>query len=187
MIMKMAQSPAAPKTPASNLKRILVPIDFSSAAQAALEYAVGLASKFEARITLIHVVEYFSGPYDPTFGHVPVDHGAQIAALARRLERIASEQVPAALLETTLVRRGVPYHQITGVAKELNMDLIVITTHGHTGLAHVILGSTAERIVRHASCPVLTVRGCSSVEIAEAKGYAPRIESNNEWKGENTF
>jgi nucleotide-binding universal stress UspA family protein len=62
------------------------------------------------------------------------------------------------LLESTLGRSGTPYQQITDVAKELNMDLIVISTHGYTGLMHVLMGSTAERIVRHAPCPVLTVR-----------------------------
>jgi nucleotide-binding universal stress UspA family protein len=62
------------------------------------------------------------------------------------------------LLATTLVRHGIPYHEITIAAKELSMDLIVTTTHGCTGLTHVLLGSTAERIVRHSPCPVLTVR-----------------------------
>ena len=57
-----------------------------------------------------------------------------------------------------LVRAGQPYYEITTAAKELDVDLIVITTHGRTGLKHALLGSTAERVVRHAPCPVLTVR-----------------------------
>ena len=138
--MKTDVTAATPSALISKLERILVPIDFSGAAEAALGYSVMLASKFEARITLIHVVELFSGPHDPTFGYVPVDNGPQVAALTKRLQSMAAELIPAALLETTLVRCGIPYHQITSAAKELNMDLIVITTHGHTGLAHVCLG-----------------------------------------------
>ena len=66
--------------------------------------------------------------------------------------------MPAGVVEQTLVRHGVPYVEVTDAARTLKMDLIVITTHGYTGLKHVFLGSTAERIVRHAPCPVLTVR-----------------------------
>lgn len=136
----------------------MVPIDFSSTSEQGLDYAITLATKFEARITLIHVVEIICGPADPTFGYVPVDDGLLTAASVRRLEKIAAELVPSRLLAITLVRHGNPYHQITTAAKELGMDLIVITTHGYTGLTHVLMGSTAERIVRHAPCPVLTVR-----------------------------
>lgn len=140
------------------LERILVPMDFSTEAQPALTYAVMLAKKFHARIILVHVVELVSGPMDPTFGYVPVADGPQVAAAQARLKGIAAETVPQELLETSEIRLGVPYYQITIAAKDLNIDLIVITTHGHTGLSHVFLGSTAERIVRHAPCPVLTVR-----------------------------
>jgi universal stress protein A len=156
--MKTEQTTMAPTARLLKLERILVPMDFSSASERALDYAVTLASKFEARITLIHVVEIISGPADPTFGYVPVDDGPRVAASAKRLEKTGAEMIPPALLETTLVRHGHPYHQITTAAEELGTDLIVISTHGYTGLTHVLLGSTAERIVRHAPCPVLTVR-----------------------------
>jgi nucleotide-binding universal stress UspA family protein len=156
--MKTEEKAAVPTVPPMKLERILVPMDFSSASEQALDYAVTLAVKFEARITLIHVVEIIAGPMDPTYGYVPLDDGPLVAASASRLEKIASEKIPAALLESTLGRSGTPYQQITDVAKELNMDLIVISTHGYTGLMHVLMGSTAERIVRHAPCPVLTVR-----------------------------
>jgi universal stress protein A len=156
--MKTEENTSAPKATALKLERILVPMDFSDASEQALDYALKLAGKFEARITLMHVVELIASSPDANFGYVPLDAGQQLAASTKRLEKIAAEKVPAARLETTLVRTGTPYREITDAAKELNLDLIVITTHGYTGLTHVLLGSTAERIVRHAACPVLTVR-----------------------------
>jgi nucleotide-binding universal stress UspA family protein len=151
-----------PPTQMSKLERILVPVDFSNAGAEGLNYAIMLASRFAARITLIHVVEMYCGPSDPTYGYFPVDDGALVAASAKRLQEIAAERVPGELQETTLVRHGVPFHQICTVAKETKMDLIVIATHGRTGMAHVLMGSTAERIVRHAPCAVLTVRRSAS-------------------------
>ena len=71
---------------------------------------------------------------------------------------MANQQMPVKLLADSLVRVGHPYQEITQAAQELKADLIVIATHGYTGLKHILLGSTAERVVRHASCPVLTVR-----------------------------
>lgn len=144
--------------PEPKLERILVPMDFSTEAHPALPYAVMLATQFQARIVLLHIVELVSGPVDPTFGYVPVAEGPQVAAAEARLKNIGAQMALPEILESTEVRLGVPYHQITVAAKDLNIDLIVITTHGHTGLSHVFLGSTAERIVRHAPCPVLTVR-----------------------------
>ena len=156
--MKTDEKTSAPKLATLKLERILVPMDFSEASEQALEYALTLARKFEASITLMHVVELIASSPDANFGYVPLDTGEQVAAATKRLEKIAAERIPAAMLETTLVQSGTPYREITAAAKELNLDLIVITTHGYTGLTHVLLGSTAERIVRHAPCPVLTVR-----------------------------
>ena len=85
-------------------------------------------------------------------------HTALNKGATERLARLAQEQVPAQFRANTLVRVGKPYHEITSAARELNIDLIVISTHGYTGLKHVVLGSTAERVIRHAPCPVLTVR-----------------------------
>jgi universal stress protein A len=121
--MKTETTAEVPTTPALKLERILVPMDFSSASQKALEYAVPLASKFEAKITLIHVVELICGPSDPTFGYVPLDNGPLAAASAKRLERIAVEMIPAALLATTLVRHGIPYHEITNSVGTANCVL----------------------------------------------------------------
>ncbi|HTD65875.1 MAG TPA: universal stress protein, partial [Candidatus Limnocylindria bacterium] len=71
---------------------------------------------------------------------------------------IEKEGIRPALIKSTVVRNGVPFHEIAQAAATLKIDLIVISTHGYTGLKHVLLGSTAERVVRHAPCPVLVVR-----------------------------
>jgi universal stress protein A len=142
------------------LKSILVPMDFSPPARKALHYALSFAEQFGATITLLNVVE--PAVYPTELGYIPVEidtlHKTMNTSARERLAQLAQEQVPPPYRANTLVRVGTPYHEITAAAKELNVDLIVIATHGYTGLKHVVLGSTAERVVRHAPCPVLTVR-----------------------------
>ena len=76
-----------------------------------------------------------------------------------RLETLSRQaRIPARMLEKLLVRFGTPFAEIADAARSLKVDLIILTTHGYTGLKHVFMGSTAERVVRHAPCPVLTVR-----------------------------
>jgi len=89
---------------------------------------------------------------------VAVDAGPHAERAQAHLQELANQLLPPGLAEKLVVRVGVPYHEIVEAAGELQADLIVITTHGHTGLKHVLLGSTAEWVVRHAPCPVLTVR-----------------------------
>jgi len=142
------------------LQHILVPIDFSASSRKALRYAVSFAQQYRAKVTLVHVVE---PPMYPTeLGYVPVEieslNKSIQATAEEKIRSLAEEQLQTELIEKTLVRMGHPYQEITQVARELKVDLIVISTHGYTGLKHVLLGSTAERIVRHAPCPVLTVR-----------------------------
>jgi nucleotide-binding universal stress UspA family protein len=139
------------------LKQILVPVDFSESSDKALRYAAGFAQQFRSRITLLHVIQPMVYPAD--FGYPPtvvdtLDQAVRIQ-IEERLTALAS-QGPAKM--ETLVRLGQPYFEIVAAAKDLNADLIIISTHGRTGLTHALLGSTAERVVRHAPCPVLTVR-----------------------------
>jgi nucleotide-binding universal stress UspA family protein len=140
------------------LQHILVPIDFSPNSRQALDFAVPLAEMFDARLTLLHVVELTVYPQD--MGPVPTDTLRLSQAALEHLDTFAAETVPAGLPENRIVRKGLPYREIADAAHELEADLIVLTTHGYTGLTHVLLGSTAERVVRHAPCPVLTVRSC---------------------------
>jgi nucleotide-binding universal stress UspA family protein len=140
------------------LQRILVPVDFSDASKNALKYAVALAKQFQATLLLLHVVE---------FNFVGSDLGAvELSQLEAEMQDNAEKQLATwAHQETSgwvsaepLVSSGRPYSVIVETAQEQNMDLIIIATHGHSSLAHVLLGSTVERVVRYAPCPVLVVR-----------------------------
>jgi nucleotide-binding universal stress UspA family protein len=145
---------------AFELKQIVVPIDFSNTSHKALQYAVPFAAQFGARLLLIHVIERAALPTE--LGYVPpeVENASQIAmkgALERRAA-LCQQQLGAKCFTQTRVRMGVPWQEITAAAKESAADLIIIATHGRAGLKQVLLGSTAERVVRHAPCPVLVVR-----------------------------
>lgn len=138
------------------MRTILVPTDFSPPSLKALEYARALATQFRATLHLIHVFDVQFEP--PTrLAHFATD--AQIErGLRRRLHSVAAEVAPAIRKAHAHVRIGKPFQEVAKAAARLNADLIVIATHGYTGLKHALLGSTAERIVRHAPCPVLVVR-----------------------------
>lgn len=140
------------------MRQILVATDFSDISLRALDYAVGFAAAFDARVHLAHVVpllRYALGheteAMDPAFElKLKTD-------LTRRLEELAhSRAAQGRTLETTLAD-GNPAQAVPELAEKLAADLIVIGTHGHTGFQHLVLGSVAERIVRHSKVPVLTV------------------------------
>lgn len=141
------------------IQHLLVPIDFSAAAEKALRYAVSFAEQFDARITLLHVQPgpYYLGEIGEFPTAIPAP-GPSTETLQARLEAEAKRLIPAGVLERTLCRVGPAFDEICNAAREMPIDLIIISTHGHTGLKHVLLGSTAERVVRHAPCPVLVVR-----------------------------
>ena len=140
------------------LKRILVPIDFSDCSMKALQYALPLAKEHQAAITLLYVVPpaYGAGEY----GGIDC---AQLEAGMREggekeLAKLAVDEVRGAVATDTLVRVGSPRREIIETARSLPADLIVISTHGRTGLKHVCLGSVAEHVVQRAPCPVFVVR-----------------------------
>jgi universal stress protein A len=148
------------EAPDFSLKRILVPIDFSDSARRALYYAGALAARFDARILPLHVVEPIIYPSDMAFAPMAAEMPTKVSvdATQGKLQEWCEAVLPAGALEKPLIRIGQPFHEIAMAAQELRVDLIVISTHGYTGFKHVLLGSTAERVVRHAPCPVLTVR-----------------------------
>ncbi len=144
-----------------HLRKILVPIDFSDSSLKALRYALGFAEQFSAGIVLLHVVEPKLYPVD--FLIVPPEMeeaNVKLAHAAReKLSSMAAELREKHYLQAdALVRQGNPAVEIAKVARSLDADLIVIATHGYTGLKHVYLGSVTEKITRHATCPVLVVR-----------------------------
>lgn len=149
--------PAKPFRP----DRIVMATDFSPAADLALAEALALADRYEAKLVVVHVATFWdSDPANPEwrFPSLPEQHRQTILGVAR--ERLELQARRAAVpFETRLLRGIDPARQIVAEATgELDADLLVIGTHGHTGLAHVLLGSVAERIIRTASIPVLTVR-----------------------------
>jgi nucleotide-binding universal stress UspA family protein len=140
------------------LKSILVPLDFSKTSQKALVYAFKFAEQFGAKLTLLAVVEPFVSPDFAAFPLVMEPEKVMSATKDRLDTLIKKAGLPARLIEKTLVRHGSPFLEITEAARTLKVDMIIITTHGHSGLKHILMGSTAERVVRHAPCPVLVVR-----------------------------
>jgi len=140
------------------LKTILVPTDFSECSEAAVRYGRALAEAFGASLHLLHVVQ---DPYKQAwaaegFAAPVTDMISQWEGQARtRLEETAALCAP---LSTTIATRvGSPFYDIALYASEMNVDLIVIGTHGRGPIGHMLLGSVAERIVRRSPCPVLTV------------------------------
>ncbi len=142
------------------IKRILFPTDFMEGSKEAIPYAVDLAKKYGARLYLIHVIHDVTratGLYVP---HVAVDE------LFKGMFQEAEKQIKKEYLEELRgfediqydILRGIPYEEITKYAEENDIDLIVIATHGRKGLDRLFFGSTAEKVVKHARCPVLTVR-----------------------------
>jgi universal stress protein A len=145
---------------AIDLKRILVPVDFSPLSRKAIHYATRLAQQFGAKLNLFHVVEPEVPPaFDGYMIAPPVISHCASNGYANRLDRLANSVRTAGVNHVqSTVRMGLAAFEIVEAAKELDVDLIVIATHGYTGWKHFAIGSTAERVVRAAPCPVLVVR-----------------------------
>jgi universal stress protein A len=155
---KVPNAPARQVRRASERKIILVPIDFSRESEKALRYAASFAKLFGARLALLHVAEPMTPP-DFEWFPLAVDEEKYLAACRDHLASIvARHKIDPAILESATVSQGRAFHEITDVAGTLKASLIIISTHGYTGVKHVLLGSTTERVVRHAPCPVLVVR-----------------------------
>src|SRR5882724_10524664 len=135
------------------VRSILLPTDFSECGNFALSYATSLARTFGARIICVHVIE----PIVPTVGYTGMTEPLEDSA-ERELPKIAECDECAGLDVEELIVHGEAATEIARVAKERDVDLIVIASHGRTGLGRILFGSTAEAVVRHASCPVLVVK-----------------------------
>jgi nucleotide-binding universal stress UspA family protein len=142
------------------LRKILVPTDFSDSSNAALELALELARRFDGSVTLLHVYQLPAYPVPDGVIFVGPETAAEILmqvgqGLAAAKARAAEGGVP---VETKTVE-GTPFVEIVRTAHDGAFDVVVIGTHGHSGLKHLLIGSTAEKVVRKAPCAVLTVRG----------------------------
>jgi nucleotide-binding universal stress UspA family protein len=143
----------------SRFRTLLVPIDFSDSASRTIELAVEMARGARATLHLLHAYEVPLGTIPPYGVAVPESLLAQVRdAAARRLEKAAHQVTAAGLPCETHVVHGPAADAIVEAAERLGADLVVMGTHGHTGLKHALLGSVAERTVRGAPCPVLTIR-----------------------------
>ena len=138
---------------------ILVPVDFSPASEAALARAIAFGTRFEARIRLLHIVEdpVFMTPY-PGVGVAegPGEREAHRQRVGEELQRLAERAAAASLPADSVVTSGYPAGEILEHAKDA--DLVVMSTHGRTGLSHALLGSVAEKVIRTAPCPVFSFR-----------------------------
>ena len=141
-------------------KRILVPIDFSRESVKALKYAAVLAGQYGAGTTLLHVVEPIHLVCDYGYGPVAREqrNDAMIRSAGTHLRRLGKRHFTNERPWDAVVRSGTAFSEITKAAKELGSDLILMPTRGLTDSKEISLGSTAERVVRHAPCPVLTLR-----------------------------
>jgi len=150
----MKTAAATPFTP----KLILAPCDFSESSPIALGHAASLATQFGATLVLLHVIE----PVQPGFlteGTLSrQEQGLLRERAGQKLAEFAKTHAGQAKLGRMLVKSGRPWEAIVEVAEKIACDVIVMGTHGYSGLKHAVIGSVAERVVRFAPCPVLTVR-----------------------------
>ena len=143
-----------------SIRRILFPTDFSESAEHAWLFALQFAQEFSAEVHVLHVVappprltEAYSLNIDPEKFAAALTAEAQTS-----LDRVTEGSKACNLAFQSEVRIGVDFHEIIDYARKHQIDLIVMATHGRTGLAHALVGSVAEKVVRKASCPVLTVK-----------------------------
>ena len=158
----MTQSTEPAGASALQVRRILLPTDFSGCANYALPYAAAIARAVNATVICVNVVE----PIVPAVGYTGMAEAMPIAEMSEQMEDSAERELPDVMRCEEL--RGLKVEEVIGhgdaaaeivrVADEQNVDLIVISSHGRTGLGRIIFGSTAEAVVRHARCPVLVVK-----------------------------
>lgn len=157
--------------PSLQLRTLLLPTDFSGCGNFALPYAAAIARAAKAKIICIYVVE----PIVPAVGYTGLAEPMAIADISDQLEDSAERELPQVMQCDELhgldveevIAHGDAAAEIVRIAAERNVDLIVISSHGRTGLGRMIFGSTAEAVVRHAGCPVLVVKPPSEEETEE--------------------
>ena len=162
----------------SQISQILVPTDFSPASMLATEYAIDMARRYGASIRLLYVLEDLASTSTAFEGYLaPPDLGEQQKARAKQqLSALVPLCTAAQVPVVTRLFRGAAAQVIVQYAEATLPDLIVMGTHGRGGLAHLLLGSVAERVVRTAPCPVLTVRETTRIAETVAADAALRRE-----------
>lgn len=145
------------------INKILFPTDFSEPAEKAFDYAVFLATSHEADLALLHVVDQLHGEtYYEILALTPMQIAEKMTKRAHEDLQTLVDRVKESVTATEAVREGKVWVEICKAAEEEKADIIIIGSHGRTGLSHILIGSTAETVVRHSSCPVLVVRNPGS-------------------------
>jgi len=141
------------------IHQILVPTDFSEHGNVALKYAIPFAEHFGASLTLLHIVEPLPATEDTNIAYPSAEYlnHLSLAARERLAELCKTERLKVPMLRQAIASVGAPDEIITETARQLKSSLIILATHGRTGLAHILLGSLAERVIRQAPCPVLVI------------------------------
>lgn len=164
-----------------HIQRILVPIDFSDRSKKALRYAVSFARQFQASIFCLHVLDvpYGAGEMGIIVEMEAFKKGLDQAS-KQQMDKLLAKEIPDTVPSDSTICFGTPYREIVRTADAQDVDLIIMGTHGHTGLSRVFLGSTTERVVRHAHCPVLVVRE------REREFISAKAEKQNAGRGNKT-
>jgi universal stress protein A len=141
-----------------SIQGVLVPVDFSKESLLAAKFGASMAEEYKTRLYVLHVME----PIHPSLRGYIADFEAfqqkMIAQAREDLENVIPKSVKDRIPVECILEMGNPTYVIVEKAKELGVDVVVIATHGRTGLAHVMLGSVAEKVIRHAPCPVFVIR-----------------------------
>ncbi|GBD88380.1 putative universal stress protein [bacterium BMS3Abin03] len=142
------------------IKNILLPTDFSSRSKAAVEYAIELADQYKAKLHVLHVLEKTPPvlairSFDLSEEKIleSINQEAQ-KSLDKTVEEIKNK---AAVQIVPVIKKGIDFEEIVNYSEKEEIDIIVIATHGRTGLMHTLIGSVAEKVIRHAKCPVLVI------------------------------
>lgn len=143
-----------------NLKNIIVPTDFSKLSITAFEYAKDIAEKMDATIHLMYVLE--KTPPFLAISSLNVSEEEVMRSMEERAQKELKEishdmDEDSSIKIIEILRKGIDYEEIIKYSKEINCDMIVIATHGRTGILHTLLGSVAEKVIRYAQCPVLVI------------------------------
>ena len=141
-----------------NIKNILCPVDHSDCSKEALKYAVSFAIKDNSKLYLLHVIDIrtFDESINAMTPQIPDDE--TLAQLKTKLLDCIPEEMRDDMNVEALVVQGIPFVEIISTAKRNDVDMIVLGSHGRTGISHMMMGSVSEKVVRKAPCPVLTVR-----------------------------
>jgi nucleotide-binding universal stress UspA family protein len=141
-------------------KEIIVPTDFSEHSLRALDYAVEIAERFSSELKVVYVIEPLIQAADVAWSSVDFDrlNRAHKDSADRQIRALMDERVPKSVAAEFVILTGKPFVEIVRLARADNADLIVMATHGRGAISQILMGSTAEKVVRRAPCPVLTVK-----------------------------